>query len=134
MPIDTTSQVWDSQEVESSTRTNVLEFLTENSSKAYSARELSDELLGTRWEKVHEKQSLIDDIGEDEYYGLPEEDQIDETVLANMRPTDSIKSHLSALVYEGHLEVRSVPIEESAQPVTEDMEGIDLPHYTYAGD
>lgn len=101
MPLDTTSEVWQSTERAGSTRTEILEFFEDNPDKAYTVNEISQEILGV---DVFEIPEIDGEIGE--VLGEVAVQQSNKSMYEAF-----IKSHLSALVYAGEIHGKPIPNE-----------------------
>ena len=123
MPLDTRGDGWDRGEPGNSIQDQVLAFLRENDSWAFHARELADEVLDTNWELAHRREREIRRVGREEFLRRLRDGEYDNQyedsggkAVADAIQTQAIIAICNALVHEGHLEVRSVPPEESNIP------------------
>jgi hypothetical protein len=120
MPIDTDATAWtEGVEVER-IHERVMAFLRDNPEKAFTEREIADEVLGTDWETAHERERLRREIGEEEYEArrqagdLPGEDR---EPLADSIGTVYVGHGLSRLLDLDLVEWRAV-----------DADALDLPY------
>jgi hypothetical protein len=129
MPIG--KAVWESSEPANSIRTELTEFLKANQSLAYTDRELSDELFGSKWAEIHEEERQIAHIGEEAYRQQNPEPEPD---LANRffsrERVNQIWNILDDLVHEGVVEMRPVPGEKTDIPDAPPV----VPCYTYSAE
>jgi len=112
--MDTNSDVWNSASPETSTKTEILNFLKENPNRAFTAEEISREVLNADFEI---------DIPEQE---LPIEEMLGRAISSTQFSAYTegfVKSHISALVYEGKVEVRLISTEIGGEEA-------DIGHYT----
>ena len=135
MVISTSAEGWNKAERGDLLREKILEFLKEHPNQAYYARELADEIIGTRWAVGEEQERLIQEVGEDEYEGNREkyDEQIEDRGLVetqlDQHETYNLKIRLGDLIKEGLVEARKVPSQYTDIPY--DWETV--AHYTYAG-
>lgn len=114
MPVDSDTDQWKSASADPSTRTDILDFLNRNSDQAFTAEEVAREVLGSDFQL---------DVPEEE---LPLEEMLGKAIGSTQYSAfleAFVRSHLSALVYEGEVEVRTIPAEV-------DGEEMELGHYT----
>jgi hypothetical protein len=114
MPVDTDSDLWDSASPKASTKTDILEFLKSNPNQAFTAEEVSREVLDADFEIDVPQETLP--AGEMVAHAIS-------SVHFSSYMEAFVTTHLSALVYEGEVEVRVIPTER------EDEE-VELGHYT----
>ncbi|MDZ7745449.1 MAG: hypothetical protein U5K28_02595 [Halobacteriales archaeon] len=117
MPIDTDSDRWNSASTESSSKAHFLEFLKSNQERAFTAEEISREVLGTDFEID------IPDIPDGEYTIGNVIGSAAGSAKHSARMEAFVRVHLSLLIYEGKVEARIIPINEGG-------EKIDVAHYT----
>lgn len=133
MPISTDSEVWENGDESTRFHKVVFAFLQDHPSQAYRSRELADELLGTSFHAVNERDRLEMELTDEEFTELRRSDELpggdDYSPLADYVHLRYIEISLSRLQDEGFVEAREV-----------DAEVFDLPHketvivYTYDGD
>lgn len=137
MPVDTDDPVWTGRETEPSTREGLREFLRTNAGTAFSERELADAVLGTDWAAVHERRRLVEELGRGtfrerldagEYPELEGIDSLSATIDRRL-DTNFLAGHLSALVDEGSVAAKLVPVAEADEPGDDGA----VPHYTWVG-
>lgn len=117
MPISTDDPVWENGSDYEHTSNKVIQFLSNNSSKAYRIREIADEITDTKWYAGEAEDQFIQEIGEDEYfdnyqqYRQQLEEQLEETqenVTLDSITTADLNIIVSELVKEGLVESRNV--------------------------
>lgn len=130
MPIETNSDAWQEADYSRSVRDDILEFLRENPDKAYATREIADEVSDTGWEEVHDEEREIQRVGEEQYYEEnPDSTEPGSTIVRQLQ-TGVVATHVSALVYEGHVQVKKVGVEDIGFPV--DWDSVKV--YSYSGE
>lgn len=127
MPIE--KDVWESSEPSNSIRAEVIEFLKENQSLAYTDRELADEIFGSNWTEIHEEERGIARMGEEAYRQQNPDQELDLAgTFLSREQLNNMWNILDDLVHEGVIEIRLVPSEETDIPDAP----LEVPCYTYS--
>lgn len=137
MPVSNDDSVWQDGEEVKSRRQEILAFLRENTDKAFTGREISDQVMDTSWDLAHKKEREIQRIGEDEFWDRVGRGEYDEdfdsswaeTIIKSGKMT-RLCTHLDTLIEEEKVEARQLPHEATDIPY-EDLG--DVTHYTYSG-
>lgn len=115
MAIERDSETWANSEHEESLHTVILDFLKEHQNKAYSSRELCDEIHDTDFESLNEAIRLQNELSEEEYgrraqnNDLPRLYDEDFDIDTTMNHLLSVHMTLHQLAFEGVIESRKVP-------------------------
>lgn len=134
MVIEIDSEVWTSAEHEESLHTEILDFLKENQNKAFSSREICDEILDTDFETTEERTRLEHELSEEEYdhrfrnRELPRQDDEDYTLISFVHRLLMVSVALDQLTLEGLIESREIPTENLDIPYDWEAQT----HYTIA--
>lgn len=129
MPIE--KSTWESNEQTQSTRAETIEFLRENHSLAYTVRELSDKILGSTWARIHAEEREIARVGNEAYHQENSDHELD--IVDSFMSREKVNrmwNILDNLVYEGIVEMRFVPGEQTDIP---DVSS-EVPCYTYSSE
>ncbi|MFC7046070.1 hypothetical protein ACFQH6_12180 [Halobacteriaceae archaeon GCM10025711] len=118
MPIETDSDAWrDGAEPEDRLKKRALDFFVDNPDRAFHLRELADELVQTDWERAHEQERTIQEVGEEEYFqNLDEADAPPGDATTDLIYTNFLRVQLQSLEEQGFVEAREVPVERSDIP------------------
>jgi hypothetical protein len=129
MPIE--KSTWKSSEQAQSTRAETIAFLRENQSLAYTVRELSDEILASSWERIHTEEHEIARVGEEAYHQQNPDHELDMVNSFLSREKENrMWNILDDLIYEGVVEMRFVPGEQTDIPNASS----EVPCYTYSSE
>src|SRR5699024_10842063 len=127
MPIE--KSTWNSKESTESTRTELIEFLREDQSLACTDRELSDEILGSTWGRIHVEEREIARVGEESYHQQNPDYEFDMVdAFLSREKVNRMWNILDDLVYEDVDELRFVPGEKTDIPDASS----EVPCYTYS--
>ena len=122
MPIERASSAWRDCEEACSVKEELREFLRTNSSNAYHPRELADEVVGTEWEKQHERERKMQELGEEEYLSREHEGEFPELEMtigdeiANQDLRDAVWAVLTEIVDDGDAVLKRLPVDYHPSP------------------
>jgi hypothetical protein len=139
MPIQTDREEWRDGEALASTRTEIREFLETNAGRAYTAEEVADAVVGTDWARQYEKDELVEELGHETFYDRLEAGEFPsfetDSELADSidrrLTTYFVMTHLSALVDDGAVEVKTLPGTLSPDPLAEAADAVAF--YAWSG-
>jgi hypothetical protein len=132
MPIDTDHDTWQRADPLPSTRAELRDFLESNAGQAFTVEEVADAVVETDLDHQYEKDELVAELGHETFYDrleageFPEfetESELADSIDRRLN-TYFVMTHLSALVEEGFVEVRTLPGSLSPDPFADESASV----------